>query len=188
MEQLVAPYVAALSAHAGSSPASWRDIPLPGSWPSRRPINSSGRAQGGTANAARYLGHASDSLSGRVVSMATKLEASAGRFPPEERWRIARGCLDRKVQGMVILQSSRLNPGDLTAFSTRRCAAARGTARSSYRRIGASYGRVAWIAGILFRTDQINGNAVLRDDDSQGWDSLFTRDWRSFRWPGIIFR
>jgi thioesterase domain-containing protein len=45
-----------------------------------------------------------------------------------------------------------------------------------YRRIGDSYRpRRLDSRGVLFRTDQINGDAVLRDDDSQGWQNLFSR-------------
>src|SRR5204862_7532177 len=66
------------------------------------------RRQGGNGDAARYLGHAADSPSSRVASMASELEASAAeRFAPAE-------LLAHKpvvawtgdVQDMVILQSS----------------------------------------------------------------------------------
>jgi len=45
-----------------------------------------------------------------------------------------------------------------------------------YARIRASYRpRRLDSRGVLFRTDQINGKAVLRDDDSLGWSGLFAR-------------
>jgi hypothetical protein len=45
-----------------------------------------------------------------------------------------------------------------------------------YRRIGDSYRpRRLDSRGVLFRTDEINGHAILRDDDSLGWNSLFAR-------------
>jgi len=45
-----------------------------------------------------------------------------------------------------------------------------------YKRIGDSYRpRRLDSQGVLFRTDQINGNAILRDDDSPGWSNLLTR-------------
>jgi hypothetical protein len=45
-----------------------------------------------------------------------------------------------------------------------------------YRRIGDSYRpRRLDSRGVLFRTDQINGSTIFCDDDSQGWNNLFTR-------------
>jgi len=45
-----------------------------------------------------------------------------------------------------------------------------------YRRVGDSYWpRRLDSRGVLLRTDQINGNAILRDDGSQGWNDPFTR-------------
>ena len=91
-------------------------------------------------------------------------------------WRIARWLFGQEKH-RVWLFFNRLNPGELTAvLDEEGVPLLGGMLDRVYRRIGESYRPPRLDSrGVLFRTDQINGNAVLRDDDSLGWNNLFAR-------------
>src|SRR5258708_24873027 len=95
-----------------------------------------------------------------------------------DSWRITRWLLGQeKYRVWSFFNLLRLDPQELIAVLDEEGLPLPGRMLGRvYKRIGDSYrprrldGR-----GVLFRTDQINGKAVLRDDDSQSWTKLFTR-------------
>src|SRR5207302_4570607 len=93
-------------------------------------------------------------------------------------WRITRWLLGQeKYRVWLFFNRLRVNPRELTAvLDEEGMPLPGGMLDRVYRRIGESYRPPRLDSrGVLFRTDQINGNAILRDDDSLGWNDLFTR-------------
>jgi thioesterase domain-containing protein len=179
MEQLVAPYVAALSAHTRASPCVLAGHSFAGLMAFEAAHQF--QRQGGKVEMVILLDTwATPPIPHRVAwhqwRQNWKQAPSGSRL--RDSWRITRWLLGQeKYRVWSFFNLLRLDPQELIAvLDEEGVPLPGGMLGRVYRRIGDSYrprrldGR-----GVLFRTDQINGKAVLRDDDSQGWNKLFTR-------------
>ena len=179
MEQLVAPYVAALSAHTGASPCVLAGHSFAGLMAFEAAHQF--QRQGGKVEIVILLdAWATPPIPHRVAwhrwRQDWKQAPSGSRL--RDSWRITRWLLGQeKYRVWSFFNLLRLDPQDLTAvLDEEGVPLPGGMLGRVYKRIGDSYRpRRLDSRGVLFRTDQIKGDAVLRDDDSQGWNSLFTR-------------
>jgi len=179
MEQLVAPYVAALSAHAGASPCVLAGHSVAGLMAFEAAHQF--QRQGGKVEMVILLDTwASSPIPHRVAWHRWRQDwrqaPSGSRL--RSSWRIGRWLLGQeKYRVWSFFSRLRLKPNELVhILDEEGMPLPGGILDRLYARIRASYRpRRLDSRGVLFRTDQINGNAVLRDDDSQGWDSLFAR-------------
>jgi len=179
MEQLVAPYVAALSAHAGASPCVLAGHSFAGLMAFEAAHQF--QRQGGKVEIVILLdAWATPPIPHRVAwhrwRQDWKQAPSGSRL--RDSWRITRWLLGQeKYRVWSFFNLLRLDPQELTAvLDEEGVPLPGGMLGRVYKRIGDSYRpRRLDSRGVLFRTDQIKGDAVLRDDDSQGWNSLFTR-------------
>jgi thioesterase domain-containing protein/aryl carrier-like protein len=179
IEQLVAPYVAALSAHAGASPC----VLAGHSFAGLMAFEAAHQflRQGGKVEMVMLLDAWARSPIPHQVAWHQwrqnwKQAPNGSRL--RSSWRISRWLLGQeKYRVWLFFNRLRLNPGDLTAvLDEEGVPLPGGLLDRVYRRIGASYRpRRLDSRGVLFRTDQSNGNVILRDDDSQGWNDLFAR-------------
>jgi amino acid adenylation domain-containing protein len=190
MEQLVAPYVAALRAHTRASPCVLAGYSFAGLMAFEAAHQF--QRQGGKVEMVMLLDTWARSpiphqvawhkwrQDWKQASNGLSTDRLAGWIGARLRnsWRITRWLLGQeKLRVGSSLNRLRLNPNELVhILDEEGMPLAGGMLDRVYTRIGESYRprRLdSW--GVLFRTDQINGKAVLRDDDSQGWDTLFTR-------------
>ena len=179
MEQLVAPYVAALSAHTGASPCVLAGHSFAGLMAFEAAHQF--QRQGGNVEMVMLLdAWATPPIPHRVAwyqwRQNWKQAPNGSRL--RSFWRIARWLLGQeKYRVWSFFNLLRLDPEELTAvLDEEGVPLPGGMLGRVYKRIGDSYRPCRLDSrGVLFRTDQINGDAVLRDDDSQGWNNLFTR-------------
>jgi thioesterase domain-containing protein/aryl carrier-like protein len=179
MEQLVAPYVAALSAHTGASPCVLAGHSFAGLMAFEAAHQF--QRQGGKVEMVVLLDTWATPPNPHRVAWHRwrqdwKQPPSGSRL--RSSWRITRWLLGQeKYRVWSFFNLLRLDPQELTAvLDEEGVPLPGGMLGRVYKRIGDSYRpRRLDSRGALFRTDQINGKAVLRDDDSQGWNRLFTR-------------
>ena len=190
MEQLVAPYVAALSAHTRASPCVLAGHSFAGLMAFEAAHQF--QRQGGNVEMVMLLDTWARSpiphqvawhkwrQDWKQASNGLSTDRLAGWIGARLRnsWRVTRWLLgQQKFRVGLSLNRLRLNPNELVhILDEEGMPLVGGMLDRVYTRIGESYRprRLdSW--GVLFRTDQINGKAVLRDDDSQGWANLFTR-------------
>jgi amino acid adenylation domain-containing protein len=178
MEQLVAPYVAALSAHARASPC----VLAGHSFAGLMAFEAAHQflRQGGKVEMVMLLDTwATPPIPHRVAwyqwLQNWKQAPKGSRL--RSSWRITRWLLGQeKYRVWLFFEGLRLNPELTAVLDEEGMPLPGGMLGRVYRRIGDSYRpRRLDSRGVLFRTDELNGNAILRDDDSLGWNSLFAR-------------
>ena len=191
MEQLVAPYAAALAAHAPSSPCVLAGHSFAGVMAFEAAHQF--LRQGGKVEMVILLDTwAKDPAPEQVAWHQWRREwKQAPGQPSTDRparsialrlrnsWRITRWLLGReKFRVWSFFKRLRLNPDDLTAvLDEEGTPLPMGMLDRAYTKILDSYRpRLLESRGVLFRTEPVDSNAVLRGfDHSQGWNNLFSR-------------
>jgi amino acid adenylation domain-containing protein len=179
MEQLVAPYVAALRAHSGALPCVLAGHSVAGLMAFEAAHQF--QQQGGKVEMVMLLDTwAKSPIPHRVAwhQWRQSWKQAPGGSRLRSSWRVSRWLLGQEKHKLWLFFSRlRLKPNELIhILDEEGIPLPGGILDRLYARVRPSYRpRRLDSRGVLFRTDQINGDAVLRDDDSQGWNNLFTR-------------
>ena len=188
MEQMVAPYVAALGAHAPASPCVLAGHSFAGLMAfeaAHQFVRQGGKVEmvmlldtwaryPAPQEVARHQWRREWKGAPEPRSTDRLAQSIASRL--RNSWRITRWLLGQEMfRVWPFLKRFRMNPDDLTAvLDEEGMPLPWGILDRAYTKILESYRpRLLESRGVLFRTD---GNTVLRGfDDSQGWNNLFTR-------------
>jgi thioesterase domain-containing protein/acyl carrier protein len=188
MEQMVAPYVAALGAHTPTSPCVLAGHSFAGLMAfeaAQQFVRQGGKVEmvmlldtwasyPAPQEVARHQWRREWKEAPERPSTDRLAQSIASRL--HSSWRITRWLLGEEIlRAWPFLKRFRRNPDDLTAvLDEEGMPLPWGILDRAYTRILESYRpRLLESRGVLFRTD---GNAVLRGfDDSQGWNNLFSR-------------
>jgi amino acid adenylation domain-containing protein len=179
IEQLVAPYVAALSAHTGASPCVLAGHSFAGIMAFEAAHQL--QRQGGNVEMVMLLDAWARSPNPRRAAWHQwrqnwKQAPNGSRL--RSAWRISRWLLGQeKYRIWSLFNRLVVDPNDLTTIFDEQGMALPGRLLERvYSKIADSYHpRCLDTRGVLFRTEGIDGNAVVRGfDDSQGWQNRFS--------------
>ena len=181
MQQLVAPYVAALGAHTGASPCVLAGHSFAGLMAFEAAHQF--QRQGGKVEMVMLLDTwATPPIPHRVAWHQWRQNWK--QAPPNgsrlrNSWRISRWLLGQeKYRIWSFFNRLAVDPNDLTTIFDEQGMPLPGRLlERAYSKIVDSYHpRCLDARGVLFRTESIDGNSVVRGfDDSQGWQNLFSR-------------
>jgi amino acid adenylation domain-containing protein len=180
MEQLVAPYVAALSAHTGASPCVLAGHSFAGLMAFEAAHQF--QRQGGNVEMVILLDTWARSPAPLQVAWhqwRQKWKQAPNGSRLRSAWHIGRWLLEREKFGIwSFFNRLVVDPNDLTTIFDEQGTPLPGRLLERvYVKIADSYHpRCLDTRGVLFQTEPIDGNAVVRGfDNSQGWQNLFSR-------------
>jgi thioesterase domain-containing protein len=180
MEQLVAPYVAALSAHTGASPCVLAGHSFAGLMAFEAAHQF--QRQGGNVEMVILLDTWARSPAPLQVAWhqwRQKWKQAPNGSRLRSAWHIGRWLLEREKFGIwSFFNRLVVDPNDLTTIFDEQGTPLPGRLLERvYVKIADSYHpRCLDTRGVLFQTEPIDGDAVVRGfDNSQGWQNLFSR-------------